>query len=149
MKILFALFLLLFSTIATSTEWDSEPQITPEMSPTEKYHTTAVTYYQLCSMQLVMENMLVALEKPNPPGLNFRECIEKNIAKTKTVFDATRKTIKKASALNELKNYHALWVSAMKGIVPGGDERKITYDERQRNATDKLNQAWARFELEL
>lgn len=93
--------------------------------------------------------MTAQLNESPPEGVNFRERISKNIVKTKKVFDSTKTSLKKIPAVNELKNYHALWVSAMMGIVPSPEETKIAYEARQKNTTDKLNQAWARFELEL
>jgi hypothetical protein len=44
--------------------------------------------------------------------------------------------------------HHVAFISALEGIRPDLDERKINYEVRQQALETKLSEAWARFEVE-
>ena len=79
---------------------------------------------------------------------DYRACITKGKTASKQNLDAALKTVKKPNAKEALKTYHVALVSALEGINPGSDERKINYEQRQQNLEGKMTEAWARFEIE-
>jgi hypothetical protein len=56
--------------------------------------------------------------------------------------------VKKPKAQETLKSYHVAFVTALGGISPGIDERRVSYEQRQQALKDKVTEAWARFEVE-
>lgn len=57
-------------------------------------------------------------------------------------------TVKKEKAREALKSYHVAFITALEGIVPGFDEMKIAYQQRQQALSDKVTEAWSRFQIE-
>lgn len=76
------------------------------------------------------------------------QCIERNAAKAKEKLAPALDTLKTEDAKKALKAYHVAFVTALRGIDPGSAERQISYDQRQQALRDKVNEAWAAFEIE-
>lgn len=76
------------------------------------------------------------------------QCIERHAAKSKEKLTSALDTLKTDDAKKALKAYHVAFVSALRGIDPGSAERQISYDQRQQALRDKVNEAWAAFEVE-
>lgn len=76
------------------------------------------------------------------------QCIEGNSSKAKDKLASALESLKTEDAKKALKAYHVAFVTALRGIDPGSAERQISYDQRQQALRDKVNEAWAAFELE-
>jgi hypothetical protein len=69
-------------------------------------------------------------------------------SRAKANLDRALRTVKKAKAQEALKSYHVAFITALEGVTPGREERKLSYEQRQQALEDKLTEAWARFEVE-
>lgn len=78
----------------------------------------------------------------------IRSCIQAGKEILKGNFSSALRTVKKPKAQEALKSYHVALVGALEGVAPGSEERKFQYDQRQQALEAKLNEAWARFEVE-
>lgn len=76
------------------------------------------------------------------------QCIERHTVKSKEKLVPALDTLKTDDAKKTLKAYHVAFVTALRGIDPGSAERQLSYDQRQQALRDKVNEAWAAFELE-
>lgn len=79
---------------------------------------------------------------------DFAGCIRSGERSARSSFDKAFGTLRKPQAREALKAYHVAFVTALKGIAPGMDERRLSYEQRQQALQDKVTEAWARFELE-
>lgn len=84
----------------------------------------------------------------NDLDADYPACIENGKNTAKRNFAPALRSIKKQKAQEALKSYHVAFVTAMDGIKPGTNELKISYEQRQQLLESKLNEAWARFEIE-
>jgi hypothetical protein len=88
------------------------------------------------------------LKQPADEKSNYTGCIEDGKKDAKQNLESALKSLKKPKAKEALKSYHVAFVTAIDGINPGMDERKISYEQRQQSLDGKLTEAWARFEVE-
>ena len=79
---------------------------------------------------------------------NYQACIAEGKATARSSLDKALRAVKKSKARDALKSYDVAFVAALEGIRPGADERNINYERRQQSLRDKVNEAWARFEVE-
>jgi len=63
-------------------------------------------------------------------------------------YDSAAKVVRKTPAKAALKDYMAAWSATLSGIRPSGEESKITCNARQAQANSRLDELWAKFELE-
>ena len=83
-----------------------------------------------------------------PDKSDYGACIKQWREKGMQTYDKAVRTVRKPAAQAALKDYMAAWSAALSGIVPVGNESRITYDARQAQASTRLDELWARFELE-
>lgn len=77
------------------------------------------------------------------------ECQSKGKTEAKILYKkAYAKVAKNARAATLLKEYYTLWLSAMSGILPNSNERKILYEQRISMLEGRVDEAWSRFEVE-
>ncbi len=117
-------------------------------NPVDKYHGDAFFYSLTCKLSFQIAMSKRQLSQPSDEKDDYRACITKGKTASKQNLDAALKTVKKPNAKEALKTYHVALVSALEGINPGSDERKINYEQRQQNLEGKMTEAWARFEIE-
>jgi serine/threonine-protein kinase RIO1 len=79
---------------------------------------------------------------------DYAGCIKKGKEAAKVSLDKALRTIRKPKAQEALKSYHIAFVTALQGINPGSNERRMDYERRQQMLKDKAAEAWARFEVE-
>lgn len=85
---------------------------------------------------------------PSAQGATVAECIDQNSAKAREKLTPALEALKTDSAKSALKAYHVAFVTALRGVESGSAERQISYDQRQQALRDKVNAAWAAFEVE-
>lgn len=135
-----ALALALHATFATA-----EPD---NRTPLERYEGD--TYYALLLCKVTLRLALARAEggEQQDEKSDYSGCIAKSKTTAKTSLDKALRSVKKATAKEALKSYHVAFVSAVEGIRPGIDERKINYEQRQQALEGKVTETWARFEIE-
>lgn len=79
---------------------------------------------------------------------DYLKHISESKIKCKKSFDDALKTVKKQKAKEALKNFHVAFLSALQGLAPGDEELVRDYQRRQQALEEKMNEAWARFEIE-
>jgi hypothetical protein len=151
MKLAYALLVPLFA-VALNAAAAEEPDKRP---PIDKYYGKTQSQLAMCQMGFrtaTYQAELIALGGTVPEsasgGGDFRGCISKGKAEARADLDKALRTVKKAKAQEALKAYHVAFVTALEGIVPGSDERRINYEQRQQSLDGKVTEAWARFEVE-
>jgi hypothetical protein len=122
-------------------------------TPIEIYK--ADTYSSLLNCRLMLKIWLLTVgggtgyeEEAEKKKTEYITCMRDGRTSGKTAMDAALKTVKKPKAKEALKTAHVAFITALDGIFPATDERKINYAQRQSALDDKLNEAWARFEVE-
>lgn len=121
-------------------------------SPIERYGSESEAAVMTCSLEFQLaqaQAQLVSVGggQPEKPA-DFAACLKKARAEGKQLFSLALAKVKKPAAKEALKSYHVAFMTALEGISPGMDERRITYEARQRSLKDKMTEAWARFEVE-
>lgn len=87
-------------------------------------------------------------DAPGTSDSDYDACIEEHSKKSKEALSGALDALQSDDAKKALKAYHVAFVVALKGIAPGTAEREITYEQRQQALRDKVNEAWAAFEVE-
>jgi hypothetical protein len=128
-----------------SSETSSTVDDDDNRPPLKKYQGS--TWFAFESGKLQVE--LASLKGFSKDGdTDYFKHISDSKVKCKKAFDTAIKTVKKTKAKDALKNYHIAFLSSLQGIVPGQDELVRDYKRRQQAAEEKMNEAWARFEME-
>jgi hypothetical protein len=78
----------------------------------------------------------------------YKQCLLDGKVKIKKQYETSLKTVKKPAARAALKEYYIFGVTALLGIEPQSEERKINYEKRQGDNQNKLDEMWVRFEAE-
>ena len=137
--------LLLASLVGVEVFGAEEPD---NRTPLERYQGDGEFSLLMCKISLRMALDRAALGEQQDEKSDVAGCIEKGKSTTKKSLELALRTVRKAKAKEALKSYHVSFVGALKGIRPGSDERKISYEQRQQTLKGKLTEAWARFEVE-
>ena len=88
------------------------------------------------------------LYRPQDNSSDVQGCISKGKTEAKTSFNKALRTIRKPAAKEALKNYHVAFVTALEGLLPGTQEPKFVYEQRQQTLKSRLAETWAKYELE-
>lgn len=132
--------LISFGTLAAN-----EPD---KRTPIERYRGDGQFSLMMCKITLKLALLRSEAGSQQDEKSDYSGCISDGEAKAKANLTTALKAVKKAKAQEALKSYHVTYIAALKGIRPGVDERKISYEQRQQALEDKLTEAWARFEVE-
>jgi len=92
-----------------------------------------------------------ALESPPSsakPDEDWRGCIATGKSTAKKDLALALKAAKNAKSKDALRNIQVAFFTALDGISPGFEERKISYEQRQQALNDKVNEAMTRFDVE-
>lgn len=136
---------LLISTAASLAFAADEPD---KRTPLERYRGDGQFSLMVCKLNLKMALMQTQLGQAQDENSDWASCIRLGKDTAKTNLPLALKTLKKQKAQEALKSYHVALVTAIDGIAPGTDERRISYDHRQQALEAKVTEAWARFEVE-
>ena len=114
-------------------------------SPLDRYQGDGQYSLLLCKLTLEKELMSGDL---SVAMAQLSKCVGQGKSAAGKNLNAALRTVKKPAAQAALKAYHVTFVTALEGVRPGLNERKISYEERQQRFDDQLNAAWAKFEVE-
>jgi predicted outer membrane protein len=78
---------------------------------------------------------------------DYRTCIKNTRAEYVEHFRAVSQNVTNPAARSALADAHVAFIAALEGIPAGPNERRDAYANRQQALLDKLNGAWARFEI--
>lgn len=117
-------------------------------TPLDRYQGDTQYALLMCKLTLRLAVAKAEGNAPQDEQSNYSYCISKSKVTAKASLDKALRTVKKPKAQEALKSYHVAFVSAVEGIRPGADERKISYEQRQQVLEGKVTEAWARFEIE-
>jgi hypothetical protein len=118
-------------------------------NPLDKYRGDTQFSLLMCAISFKIARLRAeAGSQENDDKGDYRGCIAKGRATAKVDLAGALRFVKKAKAQDALKTYHVAFMTALEGIDPGSDERRISYAQRQQALSDKVNEAWARFEIE-
>lgn len=136
-----AVILIVMSSLATAEGPDKR-------TPLERYNGDGHFSLVMCKLSLRLALSKAELGEAQDEKSDYAGCIEHGKATAKENLVKALRTLKKSKAQESLKSYHVAFVTALEGIRPGSDERKINYEQRQQALEGKLTEAWARFEVE-
>jgi hypothetical protein len=117
-------------------------------TPLERYRGDTQFALMMCKISLRLALAVAAGGGQQDNKSDYASCITENKASAKLTLDKALRTVKKSKAQEALKSYHVAFSTAIEGIRPGADERKMSYEQRQQSLEEKLTEAWARFETE-
>jgi hypothetical protein len=89
-----------------------------------------------------------AIRSINGQENTLDQCVIDKKSELKKTYEKAQKEVKKASAKAALKEYYIAVLSALQGINPEADERKMNYEKRQVDNKIKVKELWTRFEVE-
>lgn len=141
---LVAVFALLISTInsfASSNEPDNR-------APLEHYRDSTKACLLVCKISFKMAQFSAELSTAQNESTDYESCIQSEKDKANWSFNEVMQTIKNNDAKEAFKSHHVAVISALMGIKPGMDERKISYEQRQQALENKVTESWVRFEIE-
>jgi hypothetical protein len=140
-SIIASIGLLLALQASFATEPDSR-------TPLARYHEDSQFALVKCKLTFKLAIARADVGVQQDEMSDYSACIAKGKMTAKTNLDKALRTVKKLKAQEALKTYHVAFVTAVEGIRPGGDERKMNYEQRQQALEGKVTEAWARFEIE-
>lgn len=112
-------------------------------TPVEAYNGEVQFALVMCPMKLEIASMGNESEDGNWQG-----CIADAKKKIKIGYDAAMKSIKKTAARSALKEHYITASSAVSSMEPESGESRMSYKMRQAQNKNRVNERWARFELE-
>lgn len=135
-----------FAAVISSASLASSAET--QIDPVERYRKNTSFHILSCRMSFQLEQMNAQLGKATEEGDSLRNCIAAAKPNAKDNFDAALSAVADPEAKEALKSYHVAFVVALEGIEPATGERKISYEVRQSSLDSRLDEAWARFEIE-
>jgi hypothetical protein len=117
-------------------------------TPLERYRGDGQVSILMCNISLRLALSRAELGAAQDEQSDYVGCIEREKGKSKQNLAKALRTVKKVKAQEALKSFHVSLVTALDGIRPGINERKINYEQRQQALEGKITEAWARFEVE-
>jgi hypothetical protein len=136
---------LLIAIAGTGVASAEEPD---KRTPLERYSGDGQFALVMCKLQLKTALLKADLGQAPDEKSDWIGCIRQGKEQAKANLAAALRTVKKRKAQEALKSYHVALVTAIDGIAPGADERKISYEQRQQALDTKVTEAWNRFEVE-
>lgn len=138
------MFLFSFALAVGSANGEEKKQ-----TPIEEFRGS--TEFGLLSCQIVAKTAFLKVKhgELNEPNSAIGNCLKKERDDVKKLFSRAHDQVaKKPEASRYLKEYYAVWLTALNGILPSENERAIDYERRQGDASRKADEAWNRFEIE-
>jgi hypothetical protein len=135
-------------TAALAAAFACHAQEPDKRTPLEKYQGQTAFALLMCPTALRIANASAEMGKEPGEHGDWRKCQIDQRAEAKRMLDAALKGVRKPAAHAALKTHYVAFIAALDGITPARDELKISYQARQAALKDKLNEAWARFEVE-
>lgn len=119
---------------------------TEKATPLAAYAESVLYATALCPMMLEMASQS---GNSNEPGkTDWNACIDDAKKAIKTHYAAALKTVSKPAAKAALKEHYIVATSAITAMAPGANEIRMNYNRRQAENNQRLNERWARFEVE-
>lgn len=116
-------------------------------TPAAEFYTTTQFHFIQC--KLVTQKVLLEIEVLKSNGksaaASIQGCIDTGVLEGKTTFSAAQSALPNQSTREALGEYYGAWLTAIKGVFPMPNERKISYERRQNEIEAKLNETWNRF----
>jgi hypothetical protein len=117
-------------------------------SPTQAYQGDTMAGMKLCELKYQAAVLMRRAGKEVTAENDPHVCIATLQETGKKSYAQALRSVKKPSAQALLKNFHAMWVPAVRSIVAHDDERQVAYQRRRAETWDRLGEAWERFTLE-
>lgn len=125
----------------------------PTQAATEKpidiYRSDTSGGMKLCEMTYELAILRGTVTSPMDTQDDAAGCVQKLLAQGAASYQQAAKSIRPKTAVEKLKNYHAIWVSAVRGISAAANETKAGYGQRRELAWSRLDEAWTLVELEI
>lgn len=135
--------LTMLALIAGTSASLGQPSTPDTRTPLEKFIGDATFHRVQCG--LMMSIWLKNQQPEYEPGM----CIDTAKKALSPLYkDAVAGVAKNAAAVTAAKEFYAYWMTAMDGIIPSKDERKISYDERQSRMDDRVSELANRLTIE-
>lgn len=123
------------------------PAAAQQQTPLEKYQEGTNYALLACGLTFKIAQAQAELGKATEDG-DYRACITQNVEQAKKNLTPALRTVRKPAAQAALKAHYVAFATALRGIDPGVNERKISYEQRQQALSDKVTEAWEKFEVE-
>ena len=117
-------------------------------NPLDRYRASSVTGVMLCKTALLLTQAQSITRSQPTEASDYRKCVREEKEELKAALSKALIVVKQTTAKEALKSYHVAVMSALAGIEPGIGELETTYDTRQQSLRQKMDEAWARFEVE-
>ena len=139
-----ALVLMSFLCFAMSFAKETE-------TPLEQLRTATQFEFLMCRLKFTSAQLSGEANSADAAqqGADYYSCTGTAQKKTQADYKRAIKFVeKKPAAVAAIKAYYAAWIGAVRGITPGTDEIKLAYSTRQTQSNQRLDELWAKVELE-
>ncbi|MCX7144153.1 MAG: hypothetical protein NT123_24575 [Proteobacteria bacterium] len=114
-------------------------------TPIEEFRSSTEMGLMICQLEAKTAFSKARRGELQEPYSEIDDCLDD----VKKIFSRAHAHVaKKPEASKYLKEYYAVWLTALNGILPSENERAIDYERRQGDASRKADEAWNRFEIE-
>ena len=118
-----------------------------EPNPVLVFVLEAQLAFKICKVSMQTDLLGSELGETYP---RYYECLDNIKAEIKSKYQASKEIVpSNTEAENILKNFYAFWLTAMDGLIPLMDERKIAYENRINENESELARLGKRLEIEL
>lgn len=121
--------------------------------PLDAFQGDALYMMTMCKLtfrlaQSQAEAYSVGAEVNDPEKGDYNACIRNALDDIKPAYKKASSSMKSRAKKEALKSYYAAWISAIRGIAPKSDEIRLVYQKRIADQEDRLNELWAKVEVE-
>lgn len=141
-------FAALFLAMASCCLAAPNEAATDTRSPLDAYRGDTSFLLLKCRLALELNIQVTRLGNEHSSEDDYQGCIREGLSDSRAALDRALKLVRKREAVAALKAVHIAFSSALQGVSPGYDEARISYAQRQQQLKGKLDEAWARFDLE-
>lgn len=120
-----------------------------KQTPTDAFRGETQFRIMMCQIKVRSNSNKIELGQSIAPEDSPGKCIKDGKDSAKKFYaKASAAVAKKPTAVKILKDYYAVWLTAIEGVLPGTSESKGEYGRRQAAIESRYDELWNRFEVE-
>jgi hypothetical protein len=118
-------------------------------TPTDAFRGETQYHAMMCQLKVRSMSNKIELEQAIEPEDSPGKCIKDGKASAKKFYAKALSSVSKNPAASRLlKDYYAVWLTAINGVLPNVSETKVAYGRRQEAIEARYDEIWNRFEIE-
>lgn len=120
-----------------------------KQTPADAFRGETQFRAMMCQIKVRTASSKIELGQTVAPEDSPGKCIKDGKASVKKFYAKALSTVSRNPAASRmLKEYYAVWLTAIDGLLPGVSESKNAYGQRQAAIEARYDELWKRFEIE-